>query len=196
MRRGLSTALLVLALAGTGTAWGLCFDTSHPLPAVTLDDADHHHSGQIIYNPQEQQPDYLPWSSSSLTGKTFVIYHLAARHGIDNVNDTFIKALGKLPVASHQLVVILNIDDVFVGGKFFARSTFEDHAKKDGGHTLFVLDDHSAVREHWCINEQSSTIILLNAQGEVMAAKDGALTDTEIQQYLASVLQAHADGVQ
>jgi YtfJ family uncharacterized protein len=196
MRSCLSIVLLVLALAGTGTAWGLCLDISKPLPAVTLDDTDHHHSGQIIYNSQEQRLQYLPWNSDSLTGKTYVLYHLAARQGIDQINDAFIKALGNLPAASHQLVVILNIDDVFIGGKIFARNTFEDHAKKDGGHTLFVLDDHSAVREHWCINEQSSTIIVLNAQGEVIEAKDGALTDTEIQHYLESIRKAYPDGVQ
>lgn len=180
--------LLVLYLAvNVSPAWSLCIERSEPLPPVTLDVTGP--QGQIIYHAIEQQLQYQLWTTASLTGKTFVLYHLAARHGIDQLNDAFIKELGKLPDNYYQLVVMLNIDDVFVGGSYFARKTFEQNARDNRDEVMFVLDASSTLREHWCINDKSSTVIVIGPDGQVLQAKDGALTTSEIQDYLQAIEQ-------
>lgn len=182
--------LPALALYGSAApVWGLCVENNKTLPAVTLGSADGDKAGQIIYRANTQELHYQPWSSASLNGKTFVVYHLAARQGIDSINDAFIKALHSLPENSYQLVVMLNIDDVFTGGKYFARKTFENNAKESGGHVMFVLDHASVLREHWCIDTKSSTIMLVNARNEVFRAKDGALSEADITDYLLAIQQ-------
>lgn len=181
-------ALLILVIAsGASTAWSLCLSENQVLPTVTLGGEGDDHSGQIVYDKQDKQLVYLPWSSASLTGKTFVLYYLAARKGSDDINKAFITALDKLPPQSHQLVVMLNIDDVFTGGKYLARKTFESNAKEHGNEVVFILDGSSFIQQQWCIHEKSSTIILVNAKGDVVRAKDGALTEAEIQDYLEQI---------
>lgn len=180
--------LLVLYLAvSTSPAWSLCVERSQPLPPVTLDVTGP--QGQIVYHATEQQPRYQPWTTASLTGKTFVLYYLAARHNIDRVNHAFIQALDTLPPDSFQLVVMLNIDDVFVGGSYFARKTFEQNARDNRDQVMFVLDEGSTLREHWCIRDKSSTVIVIGPNGQVLQAKDGALTTSEIQDYLQTIEQ-------
>jgi len=87
--------------------------------------------------------------------------------------------LDELPPQGHQLVVILNVDDVFTGGKYFARKIFEGNAKEHASDVVFVLDENSTVQQRWCIDKKSSTLILVNIKGEIVKAKDGALTAAE-----------------
>ena len=182
--RALCSAVLICS---AHSAWALCVDEKKPLPATTL--SNRAQSGEILYRAADNNLLYQPWSSTSLTGQVHVIYHLAARHGADEINEKFIQALENLPPRSYRLVVILNIDDVFTGGSYFARKTFEQNARENAGSVTFVLDDSSHIKQAWCLKPQSSTILVLDANGYIMKAKDGALHETEIQDYTQQILQ-------
>ena len=179
-----STALICYSAQWT---WALCVDEKKAPPATTL--SDRSHSGEIHYRAADDALLYQSWSSTSLTGQVHVVYHLAARHGADVINEKFIKALESLPPQSYRLVVILNIDDVFAGGGYFARKTFEQNARENADRVTFVLDNDSRIKQAWCLKDQSSTILVLDANGNIMKAKDGALHETEIQDYTQQILQ-------
>lgn len=174
-------------LCSTHWARAMCVDENKPLPMAALN--DHQNSGEIVYRAAEDLLHYQPWSSTSLTGQIHVVYHLAARHGVDTLNKKFIEALENLPPHSYRLVVILNIDDVFTGGRYLARKTFEKNVRKNSNHVTFVLDNDSRIKRAWCLKDQSSTILVLDQKGYIMKAKDGALHETEIQDYTQQIQQ-------
>lgn len=176
-------------LCGAHGSWAICIDENKPPPEAAL--IDRQNAGEIVYRAKEDSLQYHPWSSASLTGQIHVVYHLAARHGADAINEKFIKALETLPPHSYRLVVILNIDDVFTGGGYVARKTFEKNARENAGHVTFVLDTDSHIKQVWCLKDQSSTILVLDQRGDTIKAKDGALLDAEIQDY-ARQIQRHA----
>lgn len=182
----------VIFFCGAHGAWAICVDENKPLPVAVLQ--DNPDAGEIIYHATEDSLRYHPWSSTSLTGQIHVVYHLAARHGVDAINKKFIHALETLPPHSYRLVVVLNIDDVFTGGSYLARKTFEQNARENSGHVTFVLDTDSHLKQVWCIMDQSSTIILVNASGEVIKVKDGLLSETEIHEYLQKILTTQPAG--
>ncbi|MFS7183587.1 YtfJ family protein, partial [Serratia proteamaculans] len=47
------------------------------------------------------------------------------------------------------------------------------------------VDSHGLVRNAWKLPEESSTIVVLDKEGHVQWAKDGALTPDEVNQVIA-----------
>ncbi len=149
------------------------------LPEVIL----HGRAGELEFNGKEIS--YRRWSSRNLVGKVHTVYHLAARRGIDKINKRYIEMIEaeQIPLDKYKTVSILNIDDVFTGGKGFARQKYEENRKKLNN-SEFVLDDSSIVRESWGLGKKGSAVILVGKDGKVLAYKDGPLKDDEIQAFI------------
>ena len=48
----------------------------------------------------------------------------------------------------------------------------------------FIVDSNGLVRKAWQLDEKSSAIVVLDKSGRVQWAKDGALTQQEVQQVI------------
>ena len=153
------------------------------LPTVTLKPP----AGQLILS-EDSEISYAIWNSEQLSGKVRTIYHLAARLGIDEINQTFFDILDQknFPNEKYVTLTILNIDDVFFGGSAFARSRFEASRKKYPN-AEFVVDDTSQARESWNLAPQGSAVIIIDQYGKVLKFKDGALDRQEIVEFIRAI---------
>lgn len=61
------------------------------------------------------------------------------------------------------------------------RSSLESN-KKLYPWSQFIVDSNGVTRKAWQLEEESSAIIVLDKEGRVQWAKDGALTQEEVQQ--------------
>ena len=149
------------------------------LPEVIL----HGRAGELEFDGKEIK--YKRWSSRNLVGKVRTVYHLAARRGIDKINKKYIELVKaeQIPSDKYKTVSILNIDDVFIGGRRFVRRKYEESRRKRNS-SEFVLDDSSKVRKSWGLGKKGSAVILVGKDGKVLAYKDGPLKDDEIQAFI------------
>ncbi|MEB6337157.1 YtfJ family protein [Serratia rhizosphaerae] len=128
---------------------------------------------------------YEKWSSGKLSGKVRVIQHIAGRSSAKDMNDPLIEAIkaAKLPRDRYQTTTIINIDDAIVGTGMFVRSSIEDN-KKEFPWSQFIVDNKGYVKKAWDLQSNGSAIIVLDDQGRVKFAKDGKLTEEEVQQVM------------
>ena len=140
--------------------------------------------------------EYMPWSSSSLRGQAHLLYIVAARLGVDKINDALLSSLRSeggveaFPDNRVKVISVINIDDVFP----IARTAFED-AKLDpsNSHAMFVLDDKSLIHETWGLKPKGAAVIVLDTAGRVRRFKDGKLSSAEIDDFI-SVIKKLRDG--
>ena len=129
---------------------------------------------------------YKNWNSSLLAGKVRVVQHIAGRSSAKEKNATLIEAIknAKLPHDRYQTTTIVNTDDAIPGSSIFVRSSIESN-KQLYPWSQFIVDSNGVVRKAWQLNEESSAIVVLDKDGRVQWAKDGALTQQEVQQVVA-----------
>ena len=83
-----------------------------------------------------------------------------------------------------QTTTIVNTDDAIPGSGMFVRSSIESN-KQLYPWSQFIVDSNGVVRKAWQLNEESSAIVVLDKDGRVQWAKDGALSQEEVQQVVA-----------
>ncbi|VTM89123.1 Predicted transcriptional regulator [Raoultella ornithinolytica] len=66
----------------------------------------------------------------------------------------------------------------------FVRSSIESN-KQLYPWSQFIVDSNGLARKAWQLQEESSAIVVLDKDGRVQWAKDGALTQDEVQQVVA-----------
>ena len=132
---------------------------------------------------------YVPWSPSALRGKPRIVYHIAARPGVDKIHTKLFERITELDIDTDRYVTLtlLNGDDVTLGVTRIARGELEKNKKKypEGN---FVFDGSSAAQQAWALQRKSSAVILVDESGMVLFFKDGALTDAEREQLLEQVI--------
>ncbi|RLM11282.1 YtfJ family protein [Gibbsiella quercinecans] len=128
---------------------------------------------------------YGNWNSAQLSGKVRVIQHIAGRSAAKAMNAPLIEALkeANLPHDRYQTTTIINMDDAIVGSGIFVRGSIED-SKKEFPWSQFIVDDNGRVQKAWQLQPKGSAIIVLDKQGKIQFAKDGALTPEEVQQVM------------
>ena len=137
---------------------------------------------------------YRPWSTSELTGRIRCIYHLAARHGVADINQPFIDALiaarlpEHLPDSPFKTTTILDTDDALWGTAGLAASELEDSQRKTP-HAYYVNDTQGLVRTAWGLQEKTSTVIILDEQGKILYVREGEMTQAEIDTTVAMIVQ-------
>jgi YtfJ family uncharacterized protein len=148
--------------------------------------------GELVVN--DNKVEYKPWDSSKLKGKVRLIYHVAARVGVDKINQHFLDALvdagglDAFPTDKFRVVSILNSGDVFPMGGMFARKIFEMN-RLEHSHPEFVLDAESRVQHTWNLSRKSSAVIIIDKMGRVLKFKDGKLSNSEIEDFISTIEQ-------
>ncbi|WP_249819104.1 YtfJ family protein, partial [Escherichia coli] len=128
---------------------------------------------------------YKTWNSAQLVGKVRVLQHIAGRTSAKEKNATLIEAIksAKLPHDRYQTTTIVNTDDAIPGSGMFVRSSLESN-KKLYPWSQFIVDSNGVARGAWQLDEESSAVVVLDKDGRVQWAKDGALTPEEVQQVM------------
>lgn len=126
---------------------------------------------------------YKSWNSAQLPGKVRVVQHIAGRTSAKEKNAGLIEAIkaANLPHDRYQTTTIVNTDDAIPGTGMFVRNSLESN-KKLFPWSQIVVDSNGVVMKAWQLEEESSAIAVLDKDGRVQWAKDGALTQDEVQQ--------------
>ncbi len=129
---------------------------------------------------------YKQWNSAELAGKVRVIQCIAGRTSAKKKNSMLITAVkeANFPNDRFQPTTIVNTDDAIPSSGFFVRGKIEKN-KRHYPWAQFIVDSDGLVRQAWQLPEESSTILVLDKQGRVQWAKDGALTPDEVNQVIA-----------
>ena len=129
---------------------------------------------------------YKNWNSSQLAGKVRVVQHIAGRTSAKEKNATLIEAIkaAKFPHDRYQTTTIVNTDDAIPGSGMFVRSSIESN-KQLYPWSQFIVDSNGLARKAWQLQEEGSAIVVLDKDGRIQWAKDGALTQDEVQQVVA-----------
>lgn len=179
---------LMIALSALFPAWVLAslIQQDKPLPSATVID-----KGEMIIQKTEKSGTdiaYSPWSTQQLSGKVRVVQAIAGRSSAKEMNAPFIEAIkaAKLSHERYQTTTIVNADDAIIGTSAFVRSSLKD-SKLEFPWSQFIYDANGVVQQAWQLKPESSAIIVLNAQGKVLFAKEGALTASEISQAMGLI---------
>lgn len=128
---------------------------------------------------------YKNWNSSQLAGKVRVLQHIAGRSNAKEKNAGLIEAIkaAKFPHDRYQTTTIVNTDDAIVGTGMFVRSSIESN-KKQYPWSQFVVDSNGVAKKAWQLEDGGSAIVVLDKNGRIQYAKDGSLTQAEVQQVM------------
>ncbi len=175
LRNILATACLMLPLMASAHN----FEKGQRVPPVGIADR-----GELILDNNEFS--YKTWNSAQLVGKVRVVLHIAGRTSAKEKNATLIEAIkaAHLPKDTYQTTTVVNTDDAIPGSGMFVRSSLESN-KKLYPWSQFIVDSNGAARSAWKLEEESSAVVVLDKNGNVQWAKDGALTQEEVQQVVA-----------
>lgn len=132
---------------------------------------------------------YRIWRSAKLKGKVRIVQYIAGRRSAKKKNSLMIKAVkaAHFPEERFQPTTIVNTDDEFPGTGLFVVGKVEKNQRRYPW-AQFIIDSDGVGRKSWQLNEDSSTIVVLDREGRVQWAKDGALTPGEVLQVI-SLLQ-------
>ncbi len=128
---------------------------------------------------------YKNWNSAQLPGKVRVVQHIAGRSSSKEMNAGVVEAIkaAKFPHDRYQTTTIVNTDDALIGTGMFVRNSIEGN-KKQYPWSQFVVDSNGVVKKAWDLEDGGSAIIVLDKEGKIQFAKDGALTQQEVQQVM------------
>jgi YtfJ family uncharacterized protein len=128
---------------------------------------------------------YRPWSSQEPAGRVRTLYHLAARMGVDDVNNAYIDALIAaklpefLPEGAYKTVTILNLSEANWVTHGIGASRLEK-SQRETPYAYFVADEKGAARAAWGLQPGTSAVIVLDRDGTVLFFKEGKLGPEEI----------------
>lgn len=151
-------------------------------PGVSLPVLDIQSGGEIRVT--ENNIIQRPWSSSRFDnrGKVQVVQYIAANFGVRSQNKPFNDSLVKKHFTSEQMstTIIVNMADTMEIAKGMV---VKKVAKSKAKHQTidFIIDDKGVGLECWGMKHKSSAVIVLDAQGKVLFAKDGPLSEIEIE---------------
>lgn len=139
--------------------------------------------GELMYS--KDKFSYKTWNSAQLPGKVRVVQHIAGRVSAKEKNAALIEAIkaANLPHDAYQTTTIVNTDDAIPGSAMFVRSSLEDN-KKLYPWSQFIVDSNGIVAKAWQLEPESSAVAVLDKDGRIQFAKDGALTQQEVQQVM------------
>lgn len=172
---------LAFALGSTHVA---AVEIGAPLEQVTID-------GELTLDNKKQIQDSQTWSTDQLKGKVHTVQYMAGRSSAKALNQAFIDALKKekLDRQQYQTTTIINLDDTVFGTTTLVKNRAEA-SKKEYYWSSIVLDQDGKAREAWDLKEKSSAIMIVDRDGKVLFAKDGKMSDQDIQIALKTIKNA------
>ena len=163
-------------IAGLGGPEGRLLVTGQSLPLLDIREG-----GEISIG--DNTIVEKPWSSKSLDSKGRVqfVQYVAANRNAAGQNKLFTDALIKKQYSSEELgtTIIVHMADTMSLVKGFVVNKM---AKKKAMHQSinFVIDDEGVGLERWGMKNKSCAVIVLDASGKILFAKDGPLSETEV----------------
>lgn len=155
-----------------------------PPPAVTVTNA-----GELVLT--QDQLSIRNWQLSNGEGKVQLVQHIAGRSTAKELNAPLIEAIkvARLPRDRYQTVTIINVDDALFGTSNFVRSRAEE-TKREFPWSSIVVDNKGVVAQDWQLTAKSSAIVLLDQEGAVLFAKEGALDSEQIDSVIMLIKEA------
>lgn len=152
-------------------------------PDATLPTVNVVNGGELVL--QSGDIHYTPWQSEQLTGKVYVVQHIAGRSSAKELNAPLIDRIkaAELPKDRYQTVTVVNTDDAIWGTGGIVKGKLES-SKEEFPWSMMVLDEEGAARSAWDLQEESSAIIVVDAQNRVRWMKEGALNNQEQQEVM------------
>ena len=134
-----------------------------------------------------------PWSSSCLEskGKVQVVQYIAANFGVRKQNKSFNDSLIEKRFTSDQMstTIIVNMADTM---DFAKEMVVKKVAKNKAKHQTidFIIDDQGVGLQRWGMKNKSSAVIVLDENGKVLFAKDGPLSEIEVERTI-KLIETH-----
>ncbi|HEY1843765.1 MAG TPA: YtfJ family protein [Buttiauxella sp.] len=174
----LRTALALTALLLPLMASAHNFEKNQRVAPVGIAD-----KGELILD--NDKFSYKNWNSAQLAGKVRVLQHIAGRSSAKEMNAGLIEAIkaAKFPHDRYQTTTIVNTDDAIMGTSMFVRSSIESN-KKQFPWSQFIVDSNGLAKNAWQLEDGGSAIVVLDKDGRIQFAKDGSLTQDEVQQVM------------
>ncbi|MCS5874349.1 YtfJ family protein [Klebsiella pneumoniae subsp. pneumoniae] len=175
LRSILAASLLLLPLLATAHNF---VDGQRVAPVGVAD------RGELILD--KDKFSYKNWNSAQLAGKVRVVQHIAGRSSAKEKNANLIEAIKAAGFLHdrYQTTTIVNTDDAIPGTGMFVRNSIESNKKALPMVAIYRRQQRPGARKAWQLDEKSSAIVVLDKNGRVQWAKDGALTQQEVQQVI------------
>ena len=170
-----------LALLLPLTASAHNFVPGERVPPVGINDR-----GELNY--QQEKFAYQNWNSAALPGKVRVLLHIAGRASSKEKNAALIEAIkaANFPHDRYQTTTLVNTDDAIPGTGMFVRSSIQSN-KQQFPWSQFIIDSNGVAKKAWRLEKDGLAIVVLDKEGRVRFAKEGALTQDEVKQVIALV---------
>ncbi|VEC01135.1 Predicted transcriptional regulator [Cedecea lapagei] len=174
LRGTLALSLLLLPLMASAHN----FENNQRVSPIGITD-----KGELVLD--NNKFSYKNWNSAQLPGKVRVLQHIAGRSSAKEENAAMVEAIkaAKFPHDKYQTTTIVNTDDAIVGTGMFVRSSIESN-KKEFPWSQFIVDSNGVAAKAWKLEQGGSAIVVLDKEGRVQFAKDGPLTQQEVQQVI------------
>ena len=151
-------------------------------PGQALPILDIHEGGEVTVS--DNNVIKTPWSSTSFEnkGKVQFVQYVSANRGAARQNKSFTNALIERRFSSDQLntTVIVNLSDTMSLLKGIVVNKVARNKVKHQS-ISFVIDDDGMGLQRWGMKNESCAIIILDADGKVLFAKDGQLSEHEVE---------------
>lgn len=131
-----------------------------------------------------------PWNSKSFEtkGKVQLVQYVAAIPGVARQNKAFNDQLIARKFSSKHLettVIVHFADTISLFHGVVVNRVVKNKIKHEK--INFVIDDNGVGLQRWGMKNKSSAIIVLDASGKVLFAKDGPLSEHEIESTIALI---------
>lgn len=138
--------------------------------------------------------DLRPFSTEELNGQVVSIHAVAGRLGIDKKNAPYVEALkaAGLPADRFATVSIIDQSQAVIGTKGLVLGKAEDK-QREFPTTQFVVDGDGAASKAWGLKKKGYAVIVIDDQGHVLRAHDGALSDEQIADFITAIRTATQD---
>lgn len=160
-------------------------EQGQPLPVLDIEVG-----GEIFLNDDDIIE--RPWSSDMFkgNGKVQLVQYVAANRGAVGQNKPFTQAIIEKQFPPEKLgsTVIVNMADTMSFAKGIVVSKVAKR-KAERQYISFVMDNDGVGLQRWGMKNKSCAIIVLDASGNVLFAKDGPLSELEIAHTIALIEQ-------
>ncbi|MGM0418252.1 MAG: YtfJ family protein [Thermodesulfobacteriota bacterium] len=203
MKNFIFVVQVLLLISFFSNAYAEEIKTGEKLPEITIKEKgimtfDYEIKNNKMIYPEDIEINYRPWSTSELEGKVSTIYHLAARMGIEDINQPYIDALikadlpDKLPDSDYKTTTILNLDDAAWGTSGLASSKFTK-SQEEFPYAYYVADNNGTAAETWNLEKKNTAVIVIDKSNKVLFFKEGKLDDEDIKTAVSRIKEALKD---
>ncbi len=195
----LSTTVISKALLSTALCASIALFSSQASAQISVDQAlpkvSIEKDGELMLKDSKVQ--YQSWNSDQLTGKVYLIQHMAGRSSAKEINDPLIERIkmAGFDREKYSTVTVVNTDDAIWGTSGFVSSKLEGNKEKYPW-SIMVLDKEGVARDIWQLEKKSSAIIVLDQNQQVRWFKDGKLSEQEQRQVMQLLEQLQANNLQ